>query len=134
MAENTKITCVIDSSFALSYLLPDEHNALVQTLFDEYKRGKIDLIAVSLLPFEVVNGIYAATLSKRFSPIIAQKLISEFLDLPIILEAINYDEVFKLSNEYKISVYDSSYLLLSRMKNLKLLTLDKKLQKLIKNN
>lgn len=130
MAGNNKNVCVIDSSYLLAYLLPDETNPQVQETFELYKAGSIRLISSPLLSFEVSNGMYAATLSKRISRISAKKLVESFLKLPITYEAVDTLQALELSFKYKISVYDASYLLLARQKNIPLLTLDKQLKKL----
>jgi predicted nucleic acid-binding protein len=130
MAANSKMLYIIDSSFILSYLLPDEDNIEVQTMFNQYKAGLVDFQSVTLLPYEIVNGIYAANLSKRITIVFSEKLINLFIKLPILLEETIYNDVLKLAQENKISVYDASYLLLSKTTNLPLLTLDKRLKKL----
>jgi Predicted nucleic acid-binding protein, contains PIN domain len=130
MEENSKKTYVIDSSFILAYLLPDEEIEKVQKLFDKYKLGGVNLLSTVLLPFEVVNGIHAATLSKRIDQEVAMQLIDEFLKLPILFEDVNFTSCFNISYDRKISVYDASYVLLSRIEGVLLLTLDKKLKSL----
>lgn len=130
MEENTRKVCVLDSSFILAYLLPDEGSKKVQLLFDQYKKGQITLLSTMLLPFEVVSGLYAATLSKRIKTEVAKKLINEFLKLPIDLKEINLTSCFDISIKLKISVYDASYVFLSRGEGAPLLTLDRKLQNL----
>lgn len=134
MEEKSNKFYVIDASFILAYLLPDENIKNVQKIFDNYQERKIDLLSSALLPFEVTNAMYAATLSKRIGITLARELITEFLKLPILLEDINYEDVFDLSQKNKISVYDGSYLYLAQIKDLPLLTLDNRLEALVKNN
>lgn len=64
MEENTK-AYIIDASFVLAYLLPDENVALVDRVFASQITGKFMLHAPSLLSFEVTNGLYAAYLKKN---------------------------------------------------------------------
>ena len=123
MEGKSKKTSVIDSSFMLCYLLPDEQHEEVQKVFDTYKTGELDLVSLPLFPFEVINGIYAAVLSKRLERTVAEELITEFLKLPIMYEQVNLLEVFKVAQENRISVYDASYLFLARQKQIPLLTL-----------
>ncbi len=130
MEEKVKQIKVIDASFMLGYLLPDERQGKIQKEIDKYKSGSLQLISVSLFPYEVINGIYAAVLSKRLSLSLARDLISDFLTLPINYEQIEFITAFDFASTHKISVYDASYLLLARSKQIPLLTLDRKLSNL----
>lgn len=130
MAENTSSSFVIDSSFMLAYLFPDEKKQFVDEIFTEHASGEIDLYAPTLLFIEVLNGIRSALLRNRITTKQAYKLSQAFLDLSIICEDINYLDVFNLSLDNTITTYDASYLYLSRKKNLPLLSLDRNLQKL----
>lgn len=132
MEENSDPEKVIDSSFFLCYLMPDEYDASVQRIFNEFKSEKIRLFSAPILPFEVINGIFAAIISKRINNELALLLAKEFLKLPIKLKKIDYLEVLKISQKYKLTVYDASYVWLSKKENIPLLTLDRKMQKLAK--
>lgn len=130
MEEKAKQTKVIDASFMLGYLLPDERQEKIQKEINKYKAGTLQLISVSLFPYEVINGVYAAVLSKRLSLSLARDLINDFLSLPINYEQIDLAVAFNLASRYKISVYDASYLFLAKSKQFSLLTLDRKLNNL----
>lgn len=130
MVEKSKDRFVIDSSFMLCYLMPDEYDDKVQQVFDQYKNGLLKLISLPLLPYEVTNGLYAAILSKRIESQSAPQLIRDFLQFPIGFEGVDYSIVLKTAEKYHISVYDASYITLSEGKHIPLLTLDNKLKKL----
>jgi predicted nucleic acid-binding protein len=119
---------IIDSSYVLSFLLPDENQSDVVELFDQYTLGNVGLVAPNLLSFEVINGIKGAILSKRLDLEEAKVLINKFSDLTIALEDISLDGVLEISVNKGLSVYDASYLYLSKFLDSPLLTLDKKLQ------
>ncbi len=129
MEEKHKKRYVVDSSFVLCYLLPDESNPLVENIFVAYSDGSINLLSVSLLPFEVINGMYAATLTKRVDQKRARLLIDGFLQLPIQLVDCNIGSAYDLAMHNQLSVYDASYLSLAAQYDVQLLTLDKQLQK-----
>lgn len=133
MAGNTNSTYVLDSSFILAYLFPDEKVGHVQLFFNRYKQQKIELIASPILPFEVLNGLKTGILQKRVDYKIALQLGKKFLKLPIKSGEINFIKIFKLSSLHNLSFYDASYLSLAQTNNFPLLTLDKKLQKLSQN-
>ena len=123
---------VVDASFVLSYLLPDEENEYVKELFLDYQKRKIDFISASLLPYEVVNGVKSAVIRERMGTAQAKSLIREFLKLDFALEKINEIEIFSLAISHDISIYDASYLCLAKSEKISLLTLDEKLRKLSK--
>lgn len=134
MAGSSDFVKVIDSSFVLCYLMPDEKDAQVQAIFDEYEAGKLKLISTFLLPFEVLNGLYAATVSKRIDLRLAKRLTAEFLIFPIKLVGVDYLETLSIAHRHSLTVYDASYLWLAKQKKLPLLTLDSHFKKLVKRN
>ncbi|KKR32021.1 MAG: hypothetical protein UT63_C0054G0008 [Candidatus Gottesmanbacteria bacterium GW2011_GWC2_39_8] len=132
MAENID-SFVIDASFILAFLLPDEKTSKVDKIFSEYKDGKIKLLSTELLPFEVLNGLKSALLRKRIKRKEALVLVNAFVNLDITLEKIDIVEVFDIRAK-KLSFYDASYLYLSKINRFKLLSLDKYLIKLSSGN
>ena len=121
---------LVDASFILSFLLPDEDHTSTDQFFKEYKAGLIDFLSTPLLPFEVINGLKLAVVRKRINSKYARMRMKEFFNYNIKLSGINFFEVFDLSQKTKLTVYDACYLYLSRLKKLKLLTSDQALQKL----
>ncbi len=121
---------VVDASFILDFLLPDEHSAHVIKIFEEYKKGKISFMAPIILPFEIANWLKYAVKSRRIEESVALELLEIFSKFDIDLLQINTEKVFLVSLEKELSIYDASYVILSQDKNLRLLTLDKKLAKL----
>lgn len=123
---------VVDASFILDFLLPDEQSAHVIQTFEEYKNKKsqISLVAPIILPFEVANGLKYAVKSKRIKETVASELLEAFFQLNIGLLQINLEKAFQVSLENELSIYDASYIILSHQENLPLLTLDEKLKKL----
>lgn len=128
MAGETNIF-VIDSSFVLGFLLPDENNQLVIDTFAKYSSQELKFIAPTLLPFEVVNGLKNAYLSNRITEETAFKLTKDFLSYNILLKEIDLSEVFKVSWDKNLSVYDAAYLHLTQIEHIPLLTLDVKLKR-----
>ena len=128
MAANTK-RFVVDASFALAFLLPDEFHLKVDTTFKQFKEGKNDLFSTSLIYFEVINGLKSASIQKRVSSSYCQKRLEEFLNYQINIYPVDFLEVFLLSEKTKLTPYDASYLYLSKTLSAPLLTLDKELKK-----
>lgn len=121
---------VVDSSFILSFLLPDESNSIVEDIFDNYLDGKAAFYSPYLLPFEVFNGLDIAVLRKRLSPRLAEELGEKFLLINIKLESVDFPKILKLAISRNLTVYDASYLYLSQTQGFELLTLDTKLKSL----
>ena len=131
MAENiSSSNYIIDASFALGFLLPDEHSAKVDKIFRQFANGNIILESTFLLGFEIANALTLAKRRKRITFENAKKLLRLFQKWDIKYTEVKLDEVLKISLEKDISAYDASYLWLSKKKGYKLLTLDKKLQNL----
>lgn len=124
MGARSKDCFVVDSSFVLSFLLPDERQEKVDAVFNKLQAGELSLVSAELLPFEVLNGLKMAAVRQRISHIKASKLGGLFLNLPITLLEIDWLLCFHLAWQKKLSVYDASYLLLSRESHSRLLSLD----------
>ncbi len=122
---------VVDASFVLSFLLPDESTKEVTEVFLQFEQGKTELISTKLLPFEVLNSLKSAILGKRVTQETAEALIRVFLRYQIPLLDVDLKSTLKQSIENNLSVYDACYLQLARANNLSLLTLDKHLRKFI---
>ena len=132
MGEDINGEVVVDASFILAFLLPDERVEQVDEIFDLYEAGKIALLSTKLLPFEILNGLRNSMLRRRITKFVASGLLSEFFRLKITFEEIEYEKMFLLSLKADLSVYDASYVFLARSKSVPLFTLDKKLTNLTK--
>ena len=132
MQEENISNYIIDSSFILGYLLPDENVVHVDEVFKKYTQGTVSFFSSPLLPFEVVNGIKYAIVSKRIDNKKAHILIRDFSNVVITLEDVDFEEILEKSLSKNLSVYDAPYLWLSHKKNFPLLTLDKRIQRLLK--
>lgn len=127
MAGNTRANYVIDASYLLSFLLPDERIEEVDAVFLRYREGSLDFFSSNVLPLEVINGLRSAVSSKRISPKDARVLIKNFFQIEVHYPKLDFADLFEISLEEEISVYDALYLYLARSESLRLLTLDKKL-------
>src|SRR3989338_675609 len=130
MDENISGEVVVDASFILAFLLPDEKVDQVDKIFDLYEVGKINFISTQLLTFEILNSLRNATLRKRVTKKQADHLAAEFFKIKITLEEVNFRQAFSLSLTKDLSFYDASYVYLAKTKRAKLLTLDSKMKKL----
>lgn len=127
MGESTKEHFVIDASFVLAFLLPDEYIQNVDNKFALYSQNKIHFFSTYLLPFEVLNALKVAVLRKRLDKNLAIKLASNFFDYKITLIKTDLDKSLQFAIKNNLTVYDASYVYLAKSKNIPLLTLDKRL-------
>lgn len=128
MAANKKY--IVDASLILSFLLPDEDHTEVDQFFNQYETGAVNFLSTPLLPFEVLNGLKLAVVRKRINTKYAKERMKEFFNYNIKLESVDFFEVFNLAQKHNLTVYDASYLYLSRIQKTQLLTTDEALQKL----
>ena len=131
MAVNIK-TFVIDASFVLSSLLPDEKSPEADKLLRKYVIGEINLVSTNGFELEVFNGFRSAILQNRITRGGALAIAEKFLKLRISCENVDSYESFLIAEKKNLSVYDAAYVFLARSKNVPLLSLDKKLANLAK--
>lgn len=115
---------VVDASYVLAYLLPDEKIKRVDDMFIAHENGDVQFISTELLAFEVSNSIKVAVMRKRVSEKVARCLLARMGELAIKSCPVDVSKTFDLALETGLTVYDASYLWLSREKKLLLLTLD----------
>jgi len=83
MGENIKLEFVVDASFVISFLLPDEDIEEVQRFFREQSLSKIYFYSTQLLSFEVLNTLKMAETRKRITKRKASSLVKQFFNLGI---------------------------------------------------
>lgn len=129
MVANTK-KYIVDASFVLSFLLPDERHEFIDQIFNQYKAGIIGLWSTLLLPFEVVNGLKLAVIRERINTKYAKERMKEFFDYGIHIIPVDFLAVFDLAQKHNLTVYDATYYYLAKQEKTQLLTKDEALQKL----
>jgi len=114
---------VVDASYVLSLLLPDE---------SAHDNVPEQMVAPHLLKIEVMNGLRSATVSKRIDAILAKELIAEFKNWDLQYLEIDLSQTLELAVNNNLSGYDASYLWVARKFGINLRTFDKKLLELTK--
>src|SRR3989344_6214674 len=125
---------VVDASFVLSSLLPDEKSPETDKVLRKYVAGDVNLFSTRVFELEVYNGIRSAILQRRITRENALIISEQFHKLGISCEDVDSHEAFLVAIKENLSVYDASYLWLAISKNLPLLTLDNKLIRIIRKN
>lgn len=130
MGENNS-SFIVDASFILSFLLPDEkNNAAVDLYFARFYNGEIEFAAPSILPYEVANALASAVKRKRITEKQSKALFSAFEKLKVNSIVLPMRHVLELALDYELNVYDAAYVTLSKLSHVPLFTFDKKLRSL----
>ena len=121
---------VVDASVALKFQFHDEEaTGAAALLLAHYVEGKIDLIAPTLLPYEIVSAIHVAINRKRIEESVGYKAVSYLISLGIRLH--QFDELieatFKLARKHGLSPYDCCYVALAERMKCDFITGDKRL-------
>lgn len=124
-------TIILDSSFLLSYILPDE-KMTDPVVYRELKSNEVILAEPYLFSYEVLNGIRSAFLRSRVRKDELEKLVKSFSDLTQIVyyHPTGYQRLYDLATKNNLSIYDASYLWLKKETGYPLYSLDSRLSKL----
>lgn len=122
-------TVCIDASIILRYVLtPDD--AKIKKVWQSWISEQINLVAPSLLFYEVTNGLYQQQKNKYLSPETIWKSLEYSLDLPITLvnEKNLHLRAREIAMQYNLpATYDAHYLALAEWMDIELWTADMRL-------
>ena len=125
---------VIDASVVLSWLLPDEGLVVAANrLYDRYVLGRIQLVAPTILIYEVINALRMAVLRKRLAWNSAKEVLSYFVELGVQFEKQESDARFilDLARRFGLSAYDAAYIALGKKLKAVIYTADRRLVKAV---
>lgn len=127
---------VLDASVALKWQFEDEDVISEATaLLEDFVEEKIELISLTLLPYEILSAINVAISRKRIEEEAGYRAINYIMDLGIELRG--FDDLlgpsFYLARRYGLSPYDCAYIALAEKEKCDFFTADKKLFNSIKN-
>jgi len=128
---------VIDASVVLKwYLADEEYSQKALSILDKYVSNEIDILAPSLLEYEVINGLIIA---KKRGRIQEKKILTAIdgfmsLEIKLINLSLNYPKVIHYCKIYNRSAYDASYLALADNEGISLVTADKGLYNVVKKD
>ena len=128
---------VIDASVVLKWYLDDEDNGRsALSLLERYVSQELDILAPSLLGYEVMNGLAIAKKRGRIGEDKLKMAVQGFMDLEISQKHISsfYPKVIHFYNIYNLSAYDASYLALADEESIPLITADERLYNTVKKD
>jgi predicted nucleic acid-binding protein len=120
---------VVDASVILKwYLLDEAHGAQALALLQQCTARELEILAPSLLTYELMNGLVIAGRRARLEDTISLSF-NGFISLGIRFYDISFfaDKMFEYCRLYGRSVYDSSYLALAEKEGVDLITADERL-------
>lgn len=132
----TALIVVVDASVSVKWVNPKEPSAAQAALMrDDYKAGKLHLIAPSFWEYEIASGVRRAVYRGDLLPDEGQAAIDELLGLGIELHPIpNARTAYVLSEKYGRGLYDCFYLDLAEREGCELWTADRKLYHAMKES
>ena len=126
---------VVDASVVLKWYLSDEkYSQVALEILDKYVSYEVEILAPSLLEYEVLNGLLIARKRGRIQKEIVATAVEGFLSLEIEQKNISffYPDVLFFSESFDLSAYDASYLAVANEESVLLVTADKNLYNKVK--
>ncbi len=117
--------CVVDCSYFLSFIMPDEKN-------NDIDLAAYSVFVPSIFFLECMNVLKTALKKQRITSIQYEECMWAFKDLPFNVDHFSSTQeslqtISRLSLEHNLTSYDASYVELSIRLNASLGTLDKKI-------
>ena len=128
---------VIDASIVLKWFLADEKfSKSALALLDKYVSFELEIVAPSLLEYEVLNGLQIARKRGRIEQDKTIMAVEGFLGLEIEKKDISsfYPRIMHFSETYNLTAYDASYLAVAAEEGIELITADKNLYRGVKKD
>lgn len=109
---------VLDCSAVVPWLFEEDHEPFVDSLYREYRHGRVTAAAPLLLRSEVANVAWKKVRQGRARPEDAIRLIYDFSMLPIDYAASGHilEPALRIALDTGVTVYDAHYLAMARAK------------------
>lgn len=134
---STAARMVVDASVFLRSVFADEEgHAQALAVMKDHAFGILELVAPTLLLYEVANGILLSLRGKRparsLSKENAARILANFQRLRIRTEAVDPEKLIQVGQVHQCTAYDAAYLALAEREGLPLITGDKRLYNAVK--
>lgn len=125
---------IIDAGVVLKGFFPDEEGqAEAQALIRAYAQQLVELLAPSLLPYEVTNAVLQALRRDRIDLGRGREILTAFQGLGIPTAEVPWQRVLELARTCERSAYDGAYLALAEETGTELVTGDRRLYNAVKD-
>lgn len=125
---------IIDASVILRAFFPDEAQPEAQALVRDHVSGRVQLIAPTLLTYEVANAVLQAVRRGRVAGEDAEAILIAVEGLGIETESVSWQQMLPLARRFDRSAYDAAYLALAESRGEPLITGDEKLYNAVHNH
>jgi predicted nucleic acid-binding protein len=122
---------IVDASVVLSAFFPDENQPQAQSLIRDHAVGRAQLVAPTLLVYEVTNAVVQAQRRGRISTEQAGEILSSFESLGIELRPVAWQQMLPLAQRFGRSAYDAAYLALAEGTGQPVVTADLRLYRAV---
>lgn len=121
----------LDANIFIAYFSPDEHNIFVAQLFEKLTEKDFLISVPALTSFEVFNILTKKEVKKEIANGVTLEALKIYLSLPLLLfwKEDLLKEAIRLQKQGIRTFYDASYLALSLLRDIPLITEDKELLK-----
>jgi predicted nucleic acid-binding protein len=124
------MSLVLDPSLALSWYFEDERTPEADELLDRVVDG--GAVVPEIWRLEIANGFQMAIRRKRIDTIFRDNAMTELSALAITVDTETgtnaWAATLRLSDQFRLTVYDAAYLELAQRRKLPLATLDRELR------
>ena len=132
---NAPTKAVMDASALMAALLPGEAaSAAARKILDRFAGGTLNLIAPTLLPYEVANSLLMAERKKDRG--VSKEAIDAIMEslgqLEIPLIQVPMGDTLSTARHYNCWAYDATYLALAEREKIPLIAADKRLYNAVK--
>jgi predicted nucleic acid-binding protein len=128
---------VIDASVVLKWYLADErYGQRALSLLEKYLSNELDILAPSLLEYEVINVLIIAQKRGRIKEKKILEAAEGFVNLEVDLRNLHlfYPRVLHYCSAFNLFAYDASYLALANVEGISLITADEGLYNIVKKD
>jgi predicted nucleic acid-binding protein len=126
---------VIDASVILRGFFPDETGQTeAQALIRAYAQEEVELLAPTLLPYEVTNAVLQAVRRDRIDLETGHEILTAFEALGIPTAEVSWHRTLELAHTHDRSAYDGAYLALAKETGDDLVTGDRKLHNAVRDH
>jgi len=125
---------IVDASVLLRAYFPDEEQEKAQALIRDHVSGRIQLVAPTLVLYELTNAVLQAERQRRITDEEGHLILSSFEDLGIEMQAVTWRQMLPLARQFGRSAYDAAYLALAKERQERLITGDLRLYNAVRDH